>query len=471
MASDLCQYLLSYSDYESLVTSGSLFFIAGPCVIESEEMTNEIAAEIARIRDRHSVTIFFKASFDKANRTSIDSYRGPGLEHGLNILAGVRNKTGLPVTSDIHTPDQAEAAGKVLDMIQIPAFLSRQTDLLIAAGRTNRWINIKKGQFLSPEDMQYSIDKVRSTGNFKILLTERGVSFGYRDLVADMRSIVKMKRYGVPVVFDATHSAQFPGAGDGCSSGDRSLVPPLARAGAAAGADGIFMEVHPEPEKALCDGPNSLRLSDLEFMISNLSAIHALIPRTFPSASIPSGAGEKSKAAAFSLEDAAKKIRLIIFDVDGILTDGAIIFAGSSLEIKSFHVRDGHGIKIAKRCGLEVALVTGRYSEVVDRRARDLGIDLVHQAVWDKKPVLDELVEKLSLRHDEVAVLGDDVVDIPIMRRVGLSITVPEAPQEVKQASDYVTRLPGGQGAAREAIEIILKSQGKWKEALARYYA
>ncbi|MGB9618545.1 MAG: KdsC family phosphatase, partial [Desulfomonilaceae bacterium] len=170
------------------------------------------------------------------------------------------------------------------------------------------------------------------------------------------------------------------------------------------------------------------------------------------------------------LEDALKKIRLIIFDVDGILTDGSIIFAGASIEIKSFHVRDGHGIKIAKRCGLEVALVTGRYSDVVERRARDLGIDLVHQGIWDKRPVLHELMTKLSLEPEEVAVLGDDVVDIPIMRRVGLSVTVPEAPHEVKEAADYVTKHPGGKGAAREVVEMILKGQGKWKDALARYY-
>ncbi len=461
---------LSDRDYPKFFANGSLFFIAGPCVIESEEMTHEIAAEIARIRDQCAARIIFKASFDKANRTSIDSYRGPGLEAGLKILAGVRDKTGMPVMSDIHTPNQAEIAGKVLDVIQIPAFLSRQTDLLVAAGRTNRWVNIKKGQFQSPEDIQYAMNKVRSTGNTKILVTERGVSFGYRDLVADMRSIVRMKRYGVPVVFDATHSAQFPGASDGCSAGDRSLVPPLARAAVAAGADGVFMEVHPEPEKALCDGPNSLRLCDLDFMIQNLCAIHALVPRSLPSENSAPQAREAPVLPDSKLDKAIKRIRLIIFDVDGILTDGSIVFAGSSLEIKSFHVRDGHGIKIAKRCGLEVALVTGRYSDVVERRARDLGIDLVHQGVWDKRPVLEELMIKLSVGPEEIAVLGDDVVDIPIMRRVGLSITVPEAPLEVKEAADYVTTLPGGRGAAREVVEMILKGQGKWKDAMARYY-
>ena len=208
--------------------TGELFFVLGPCVIESEELTLHIAQEVARIGNIAGVPVLFKASFDKANRTSVESYRGPGLKQGLAILKDVRQKTGLPIISDIHTPDQAPVAGEVLDVIQIPAFLSRQTDLLIAAGRTGRVVNIKKGQFQAPEDIEYAIKKVLSTGNSNILLTERGSSFGYRDLVADMRSILRMKRFGYPVIFDATHSAQLPGSGDGCSGGNRSFVAPLA---------------------------------------------------------------------------------------------------------------------------------------------------------------------------------------------------------------------------------------------------
>lgn len=457
-------------DYEAIASSGALFFIVGPCVIESEELTHQIAQEILKIRDLVQGIFIFKASFDKANRTSVDSFRGPGMEKGLRILEEIRLKTGLPVMSDIHTPDQAEVAGAVLDVIQIPAFLSRQTDLLLAAGRTGRCINIKKGQFQSPEDVEYAVKKVKSTGNGRILLTERGATFGYRDLVADMRSIVRMKRYGLPIVFDATHSAQFPGARDGCSAGDRSLVAPLARAAVAAGADGVFMEVHPQPDQALCDGPNSLNLSDLEPLVRNLSAIHELVPFDTPCRTERETISGTAPGAQDRLHKAMQKIRLIIFDVDGILTDGSIIFGGTSLEIKSFNVRDGHGIKIAKRCGLEVAFVTGRESDVVSRRAEDLGIHLVYQKIWDKRPVLTELMEKLGLEADQVAVLGDDVVDIPLMRRVGISFTVPEAPMEVRKAADYVTRLPGGRGAAREVVEIILKAQGKWEDAIARYY-
>jgi YrbI family 3-deoxy-D-manno-octulosonate 8-phosphate phosphatase len=354
-------------------------------------------------------------------------------------------------------------------VIQIPAFLSRQTDLLIAAGRTGRAVNIKKGQFQAPEDIEYAVRKVLSTGNQNILLTERGSSFGYRDLVADMRSILRMRRLGYPVIFDATHSAQFPGGGDGCSGGDRSFVAPLARAAVAAGVDGIFMEVHPDPDRALCDGPNSLALADLEPLVLNLCSIHKLVPEPSLNAVAPVSRS-KSPVAADSMEENLKKIRLIIFDVDGILTDGGITFGTGGLEIKSFNVRDGHGIKIAKRCGLDIALVTGRTSEVVQRRAEDVGVERVFQGIWDKKPVLAQLLEELKLTADQVAVMGDDIVDIPLLRRTGVGFTVPEAPVEVRREADYVTRYPGGKGAVREILEIILKAQGKWEAAMARYY-
>jgi 2-dehydro-3-deoxyphosphooctonate aldolase (KDO 8-P synthase) len=451
------------------LAAGELFFVLGPCVIENEEITLHVAREVARISKIAGVPVVFKASFDKANRTSVESYRGPGLQRGLAILKDVREKTGLPIISDIHTPDQAPVAGEVLDVIQIPAFLSRQTDLLVAAGRTGRAVNIKKGQFQAPEDIEHAIKKVLSTGNPNILLTERGSSFGYRDLVADMRSILRMGRFGYPVIFDATHSAQFPGGGDACSGGDRSFVAPLARAAVAAGADGIFMEVHPDPDRALCDGPNSLALADLESLVLNLCGIHNLVPASSPNAAAPVF-GSKSEAAADSMEVNLKKIRLIIFDVDGVLTDGGITFGSGGLEIKSFNVRDGHGIKIAKRCGLDIALVTGRTSEVVQRRAEDVGIEKVFQGVWDKKPVLAQLLEELKLTSDQVAVMGDDIVDIPLLRRTGVGFTVPEAPVEVRREADYVTRYPGGKGAVREILEIILKAQGKWEAAMARYY-
>jgi 2-dehydro-3-deoxyphosphooctonate aldolase (KDO 8-P synthase) len=446
----------------------NLFFILGPCVIESEDLTLLVAREVARISRTHNIPVIFKASFDKANRTSVTSYRGPGLTKGLEILRKVRDVTGLPVTSDIHTPDQAIAAGAVLDVIQIPAFLSRQTDLLLAAGRTGCAVNIKKGQFQSPEDMEHAIRKVRSVGNNNIFITERGACFGYNDLVADMRSILRLKRFGLPVIFDATHSSQLPGRGDACSSGDRCYIAPLARAAVAAGAHGIFMEVHPDPESALCDGPNSLALASLEDLVVNLCEIKKLVPsRAFEEAA-PAPVQEKDQK---TFQEKLKKIRLIVFDVDGVLTDGKIVFGGGDLEIKSFDVRDGHGIKLAKRSGLEIALVTGRESEVVFRRARDLELTRVYQGMKDKRPALAELLKDLNLQPDQVAVVGDDVVDIPLLRRVGVGFAVPEAPEEVRREAHCVTMHAGGAGAAREILEMILKAQGKWEAVMARYYA
>ncbi|HMK34451.1 MAG TPA: 3-deoxy-8-phosphooctulonate synthase [Desulfomonilaceae bacterium] len=445
-----------------------LFFILGPCVIESEELTLLVASELARIRREHKIPIIFKASFDKANRTSVESYRGPGLKSGLKILQTVREQTGLPVTSDIHTPDQAVAAGTVLDLIQIPAFLSRQTDLLLAAGRTGCAVNIKKGQFQAPEDMEHAIKKILSTGNDRIVVTERGACFGYNDLVADMRSILRMKRFGLPVVFDSTHSSQLPGRGDACSGGDRSYIAPLARSAVAAGANGIFMEVHPDPDRALCDGPNSLALEHVEDLVINLRQISRLVPVSEPQTAHTGDAMEQN---AKNFQEKMKLLRLIVFDVDGVLTDGKITFGSEDLEIKSFNVRDGHGIKIAKRSGLEIAMITGRTSDAVLRRARELGVSKVYQGMKDKRPALAELLKELNLLPEHVAVVGDDIVDIPLMRRAGLAFTVPEAPEEVRREADFVTGSSGGCGVAREILDMVLKAQGKWDDLMARYYA
>ena len=247
----------------SIGDGSPLVLIAGPCVIESEEHTLRIASALREIAEKVGGELIFKASYDKANRTSVQSYRGPGLEPGLKILDKVKRETGLPVLSDVHDTSQVAAAAEVLDIIQIPAFLSRQTDLLVAAGNTGRVINIKKGQFQAPWDVENAVGKLRSTGNERILLTERGASFGYNNLVTDMRSLVIMRRTGCPVVFDATHSVQLPGGAGSSSGGQREFVAPLSRAAVATGIDALFWEVHNAPEQALCDGPNSLLLSDV----------------------------------------------------------------------------------------------------------------------------------------------------------------------------------------------------------------
>ncbi len=260
--------------------NGPLFLIAGPCVVEDEETTLTIASFLKETSDAMDLPVIFKTSYDKANRTSLEAYRGPGVEKGLEIIQRVKEETGLPVLSDVHEMPEIEKAAKVLDVIQIPAFLCRQTSLLVSAARTGLPINLKKGQFLSPREMEPAIRKITSTGNRKVLITERGASFGYNNLVVDMRSIVIIKDFGFPVVFDATHSVQLPGSGGTSSGGQREFVAYLARAAVAAGANGVFMEVHPSPDSALCDGPNSLPLDQVRPLLVMLQKIHSLVRST-----------------------------------------------------------------------------------------------------------------------------------------------------------------------------------------------
>lgn len=250
--------------------SSSTFFIAGPCVIESRDLLDEVGRFFNELRKKLGVPIIFKASFDKANRTSADSFRGPGIEKGLKDLQFIKDKFGFPILTDIHEAWQAKEAAKVADVLQIPAFLCRQTDLLVAAGETGKIVNVKKAQFLSGQDMIWGVKKVESTGNKQILLTERGNMFGYNNLVVDFRNIVDMRAFGYPVIMDATHAVQRPGGQGGSSGGNREYVPHLARAAKAVGADGFFFEIHPNPEKALSDGPNMLTLPDFENLAKEL---------------------------------------------------------------------------------------------------------------------------------------------------------------------------------------------------------
>jgi len=252
-----------------------LAFILGPCVIESASHALETAGAIREVAARCGIPVVFKASYDKANRTSLASFRGPGLDAGLRILADVRARTGLPLLTDIHEPAQAAAAADVVDVLQIPAFLSRQTDLIVAAARTGKVVNVKKGQFLAPKDMTHVISKVTGEGNESVLVTERGVSFGYNDLVVDMRALPMLRELGYPVVFDVTHSLQLPGAGNGVTGGLAQYIEPLASAGVAAGIDMVFMEVHAEPSQAKSDAANALRLDRLEPLILKLKRIDA----------------------------------------------------------------------------------------------------------------------------------------------------------------------------------------------------
>jgi 2-dehydro-3-deoxyphosphooctonate aldolase (KDO 8-P synthase) len=276
-------------EIDGLTIGGGHPFVlmAGPCVIESEGHAIGIASRLTEITRRVGVPFVFKASYDKANRTSGRSFRGPGLEEGLAVLAAIKSRLGVRIVTDIHEPGQAPAAAVVADILQIPAFLSRQTDLIVAAARTGRVVNIKKGQFMAPDDIRHAVAKAVDAGNAKVIVTERGTTFGYHDLVVDMRALPIMREHGVPVVFDVTHALQLPGAGDGVSGGLARYIAPLAAAGVAAGVDGVFLEVHDDPSKARSDARNALHLDLVEPLLARLTAVDAVTKR----AERPSAAG------------------------------------------------------------------------------------------------------------------------------------------------------------------------------------
>jgi 2-dehydro-3-deoxyphosphooctonate aldolase (KDO 8-P synthase) len=259
--------------WKSLETPDGMSLISGPCVIENEKLCLQVAESLKKTCDKSGIFFVFKASYDKANRTSGKSFRGPGLEAGLRTLARVREEIGVPVLTDVHTEKEVAASAEVVDVLQIPAFLCRQTDLIEAAARTGKIVNLKKGQFLSPQEMGQVADKAKSAGAKKLLVTERGTTFGYNNLVADMRSIPIMGRFGFPVIFDATHSVQLPGGGGDKSSGQREFAPVLARCAIAAGANGIFIETHPDPDRALSDGPNMIPLKQMPGLLAELQKI------------------------------------------------------------------------------------------------------------------------------------------------------------------------------------------------------
>lgn len=267
--------VIKLKDFE--IGADKLTILAGPCAIETLDIMRETAEKLKNTCEKLGINYVFKSSYDKANRTSINSYRGPGLEKGLEMLAQIKQEFDLPIVTDIHTPEQAQIVAEVADIIQIPAFLCRQTDLLVAAAKTNRIVNIKKGQFLAPQQMKSLVKKVEDSGNTKIMLTDRGASFGYNNLVSDFRSVAIMKEFGYPIVFDATHSVQMPGSNGDSTGGDRRFVPLLANCAMAAGADVLFFEIHPNPDKALCDGPNMLFLKDSESVFKKCKSIFEII--------------------------------------------------------------------------------------------------------------------------------------------------------------------------------------------------
>ncbi len=264
---------VEFADGLSIGGGSELLLIAGPCVIESKEHVMKMAEMLKCLSADLGIKYVFKASYDKANRSSVTNFRGPGIDKGLEILAEVGEKFSLPILTDFHSESEVEKVAEVVDILQVPAFLSRQTDILVTAGKSGKVVNIKKGQFMAPWDMKNAVDKVASSGNSKICITERGASFGYNNLVSDFRGLPVMREYA-PVIFDATHSAQLPGGQGGCSGGDRQMAMVLAKAAVAAGVDGIFLEVHDDPDSALCDGPNMIKFSELEKLLKQLVVIH-----------------------------------------------------------------------------------------------------------------------------------------------------------------------------------------------------
>lgn len=432
-----------------------LILIAGPCVIESEAMTMETAEAIRRIVERLKIPFVFKSSYSKMNRMSHTSFSGPGIKNGLRILGKVRKEVGVPVLVDVHSPEDADQAADLVDVLQIPAFLCRQTDLAQAVGRTGKPVNVKKGQFLAPEDMGSIAEKIASTGNTQILLTERGTSFGYHNLVVDMRSLVILRRLGYPVVFDATHSVQLPGVGGSHSGGDAAFILPLARAAVATGVDALFIETHPCPSEALCDAASMLPLERLEDLLCQVIELDTVRRK----GSEPVVKTDDVLCAPKREVDKASRVRFMILDVDGVLTDGRVLFDKAGELGKSFNVQDGMGIRLALEAGIRVALISGRISEAVEKRASDLGIQDCLLGIQDKVSAYEELKTKYGLRDEEIACVGDDVQDLPILRRSGFGVAVGTARPSVKVEADYVTRAKGGYGAVREVVELILETK------------
>jgi 2-dehydro-3-deoxyphosphooctonate aldolase (KDO 8-P synthase) len=454
---------------EVQVGGGAPILIAGPCVIE-DDAGGARALDVARLVAGHTraagVPLVFKASFDKANRTRLASYRGPGLARGLAILADVRAALGVPVLTDVHEPDQADAVAAVVDVLQVPAFLCRQSDLVTAVARAaaehGRAVNLKKGQFLAPQDMAHVVEKARAGGATHLMVTERGTTFGYADLVVDMRSLVRLRDTGAAVIFDATHSVQRPGLGAGVTGGDRELAPVLARAAAAVGVDGLFAEVHPDPDRALSDGPNALTPALLARLLADLVRIRdafALSSTTAPVVA-PAPSAAPTVPEPGDLLARAARVRLLVCDVDGVLTDGRLYYGPADEPSLAFHIRDGSGFVRLRKAGLQIALLSGRRNAIAERRAARLGVDHVITGEVQKLPALERLLTTCGLTAGDVAYVGDDILDLPVLRRVGLAVAVADAAPEVRRAAHLVTQRPGGRGAVREVCDLLLRARG-----------
>jgi len=445
---------------EQCIAGGNRRFmlIAGPCAIESEEMTMQVASYLQQVCNELNIHFVFKSSFDKANRTSPEAPRGVGIDRGLQILKRVKDELGLAVVTDVHESWQCDQVAEVADILQIPAFLSRQTDLLIAAARTGKAVHVKKGQFMAPWDMKNVIRKLEETGNRRIMIGERGSSFGYNNLVVDMTGLVEMRSYGYPVVFDATHSVQKPGGQGTSSGGNREMVPYLMRAALAVGVDVIFAEVHPDPDDAFSDGPNQIMLDKMKEILQQAVAVDDLTKRflreagTAPAAHVP---------AADEFKRPKKEIRLFLTDVDGVQTDAGMYYFNSRDEAKRFNAHDGMGLQLLRRSGMKTGFITSEETRLVEYRFKKLKLDYLVQGKRDggKLAAALEICEKEGIGLDQVAYIGDDVNCLDLLEQVGWAACPRDAVKAVKSVPGItILSKKGGEGCVREFIDILMES-------------
>jgi 2-dehydro-3-deoxyphosphooctonate aldolase (KDO 8-P synthase) len=438
--------------------------IAGPCAIESEEMTMEVAAKLKEICAELGIHLIFKSSFDKANRSSVKAPRGLGMERGLQILQRVKTELDLPIVTDVHETWQCAPVAEVADMLQIPAFLSRQTDLLVAAAKTGKIVNVKKGQFMAPWDMKNVIDKLSDSGNKNILLCERGSCFGYNNLIVDMTGLVEMRSYGYPVVFDATHAVQKPGGQGTSTGGNREMVPYLMRAALAVGVDAIFAEVHPDPDHAFSDGPNQIHLSKIREILEQAIAID----------NITKGITQQSTVISYQLSTTTKlpttnyqlptRIKLFLTDVDGVLTDAGMYYSEAGDELKKFNTHDGMGLQLIRKKGIKTGIITSENTKMVERRFNKLKLDYLYQGKREggKLASVKEICEKEGISLTEVAYIGDDVNCFELLSSVGMAACPADALEAIKNIPGIIQmKKKGGEGCVREFVEMIISKTSK----------
>jgi len=437
--------------------------LAGPCAIESEEMTMEVAAKLKEICEELNIHLIFKSSFDKANRSSVKAPRGVGMERGLKILQRVKTELNLPIVTDVHETWQCAEVAKVADMLQIPAFLSRQTDLLIAAAKTGKIVNVKKGQFMAPWDMKNVVDKLRDSGNENILLCERGSCFGYNNLIVDMTGLVEMRNYGFPIVFDATHAVQKPGGQGTSTGGNREMVPYLMRAALAIGVDAIFAEVHPDPDHALSDGPNQIYLSDIKEILQQAIAIDNItknIPSEYEICKDVASNVSTTNNETRNTEHKTPNIKLFLTDVDGVLTDAGMYYSEAGDELKKFNTHDGMGLQLIRQNGIKTGIITSEDTKMVERRFQKLKLDYLYQGKREggKLATVKEICEKEGISLAEVAYIGDDVNCFELLSSVGMAACPANAVDAIKNIPGIIRmNKKGGEGCVREFTEMILK--------------